>query len=160
MSTRSIMFLKNCAPLVLRADNFTAICEPINITQPYRPLRLVTGLALLLLLFTVCWLSEFLLVLGSTVELRDSEPAVTVPPRDSSKFYFIDQDSLSVFYWCVLFEEKMAFLLFTIPPLQGDSTHTHTHTISNPLLATESSFFYMISGRTNRLLSFDMNRTE
>jgi hypothetical protein len=48
MSTRSreIMFLGS------RADNLTAICEPIrqceilNISQPYRPPRPVTGLVL------------------------------------------------------------------------------------------------------------------
>jgi hypothetical protein len=50
------MFLGSKVRRVHRADNLTAICEPIprqcgilNIKQPYRPPRPVTGIALLLL---------------------------------------------------------------------------------------------------------------
>jgi hypothetical protein len=52
MSTRNIkiiMFLGSKVRPVRRADNLTAICEPIvlNIAQPYRSPRPVTGIALL-----------------------------------------------------------------------------------------------------------------
>jgi hypothetical protein len=54
MSTRNIkiiMFLGEKVLLVRRADNLTAIYEPIvyilNISQPYKPPRPVTGMSLL-----------------------------------------------------------------------------------------------------------------
>jgi hypothetical protein len=59
MSTgsRKIMFVRSSARPVRRSCNLTAICEPIvyrqcgnlNIYEPYRPLRPVTGKGLLLL---------------------------------------------------------------------------------------------------------------
>jgi hypothetical protein len=40
------MFLGSKVRLVRRADNLTAICGILNISQPYRPPRSVTGIAL------------------------------------------------------------------------------------------------------------------
>jgi hypothetical protein len=55
--SRKIMFLGSRVQPVRGADNLTAICEPIsrrcgilNISQPHRPPRPVTGIALLYIL--------------------------------------------------------------------------------------------------------------
>jgi hypothetical protein len=50
------MFLGSKVRLVRGADNLTVIFNILNISQPYRPPRPVTGITFFLLYFTYCHL--------------------------------------------------------------------------------------------------------